>query len=48
MSEEKYRRAMARLASYHDNMVIWSPGRVRAYTRAVNHVRKMFLEMPNN
>ena len=45
MSEKKYSAIMSRLTSYHDNIVIWSPGRVRAYNRAVNFTRCLYLGM---
>lgn len=43
MSDKKYTAIIARLTSYHDNVVIWSPGRVRAYKRAVNFTRLLYL-----
>jgi len=48
MSEKKYTAIMTRLTSYHSNVVIWSPGRVRAYNRAVNFTRRLYLGMSNN
>ena len=43
MSEKKYSAIMARLTSYHNNVVIWSPSRIRAYNRAVNFTRLLYL-----
>lgn len=44
MSEKKYSTIMSRLDTYYANVVIWSPGRARAYNRAVNFTRLLYLK----
>ena len=48
MSEKKYTAIMTRLDAYYSSRVIWSPGRVRAYNRAVTFTRRLYLGMANN
>ena len=48
MSEKKYSAIMARLDAYYSSRVFWSPSRVRAYNRAVNFTRRLYLGMSNN